>query len=844
MPIKSMSNGQSNPDDVPLDPTIESEEILRRLIEYDEALAAGLTDSIEDEETLRKLNPETRRQVGEIREFLEFLNAARSFGERGAVSASSPGLVRLAEILADDRPSGYQIGRFTVLKELGRGGYGIVYLACDPALNRPVAVKIPRPEMLISRPARRRFLAEGRAIASLDHPHILKVFEAGETGAVCYIASEYCAGPTLQQWLADRGGPMEARTAAQVVADLADAVGHAHACGILHRDLKPSNVLLQPAIPVGGGNGDAGGLEAARGPETVVEFPFAVRLSDFGIAKALEHADDSTRTMTGTIVGTPCYMSPEQASGRTSMVGLRSDVYGLGALLYELLTAKPVFDGESRAAVLQRVLTEEPVRPRALRKEVPLDLEAICLKCLEKDQGRRYSTAAELRDDLRRFLAGKPVSARPLTAARRLVRWSRRKPTSAALVLLACVSLLGFAAGGWWHSLALRHEITLAHAERERANEGEAEARRQRLEAERQRAAVEEREIRLRRDLFCLDSHSAYRAVTGGRVDYAVELLRKYEGDPSVTSSFVWRFLWRLCHSAERVWSEPGMECYSVDFSPDGTRLAAGIENGTAPIWDVSTGKELMRLRGHTSCVNTVRFTPDGAHLLTASCDGTVRLWDAASGREERVLQRQKRAVMSLGLSADGLLLASGDDAGIVTMFHLPRGEKLGAGSIGGRRVEDLAFSWDGKWLAGACRDSLCLCDAQGPSKLVKWTQVARPGLGPQTVGFKPRGSLIAWAGTAGELHLGDLSNPLTEYRLPCRNKRSVLTLTFDSTGRRIACGGESQVVEVWDVEARRRIAEFYGHTNRIQSVAIDRDGRRVATAARDGTIRLWSMEK
>ena len=245
------------------------------------------------------------------------------------------------------------------------------------------------------------------------------------------------------------------------------------------------------------------------------------------------------------------------------------------------------------------------------------------------------------------------------------------------------------------------------------------------------------------------------------------------------------------------------MECYSVDFSPDSTRLAAGIENGTVPIWDVTTGAEVLRLRGHTSCVNCVRFTRDGSRLITASCDGSVRLWDAVRGREERVLQRQKRPVYSLALRADGLVLATGDDDGIVNMYDMPRGVKLGAGSIGARRVDDLAFSRDGKLLAGACWDNVCICDAQGPSKLVKWTQVARPGLGPRTVGFKPHGALIAWAGASVALNLSDLSNPSLDFVLPCRNKSTVLALAFDSTGRRVTCGGESQIVEVWDIDAR-----------------------------------------
>ena len=574
-----MSNGQASADDSPLDPTLESEDVLRCLIDYDEALAAGLTDWIADDETVRKLHPTARQQVAEIREFLELLHEARSPESIGLMRASSSLSDRRAA-LQDDGAIGKTIGRFRIEAELGQGGYGIVFLAHDTALNRKVALKIPRPETLLSATARRRFIVEGRAVALLDHPHILKVFETGETSAICYIASEFCSGPTLHQWLGEHGPALTPACAAGIVADLADAVEHAHARGILHRDLKPANVLLQPR---------AG------------EFPFAAKLADFGIAKVLEESEDHTRTMTGTVLGSPNYMSPEQASGKAALVGAHSDVYGLGAVLYEVLTGNPPFDGESRAAVLKRVLTEEPVRPRSVRKEIPLDLEAICLKCLENQSSRRYSTAANLRDDLKRFLDGKPVSARPLTAARRLIRWSRRKPTSAALLSLVCLSLLGFGVGGWWHSLVLRQEIKVANQERERANKEQVEAQRQRLAAERQRAAVEDREIRLRRDVFCLDSHSAYRAVTGGRVDYAVELLRQYQGDRAIAASFVWRFLWRLCHLAERVWPEPGMECYSVDFSPDGTRLAAGIENGSVPIWDVTTGAEVRRLRGHTS---------------------------------------------------------------------------------------------------------------------------------------------------------------------------------------------------------------------------------------------------
>jgi len=863
-----MSNGQSSPVEVPLCEALESEAVLRWLIDYDEALAAGLTDRKVDDRTLQNLDPAARQEVADLCDFLEVLNDARNLDAISSRQFPAPH----AESSQSDRLVANRLGQFRIVRELGRGGHGIVFLAHDPTLNRKVAIKIPRPETLISKNARRRFIAEGRAIASLNHPHILKVFEAGETGAICYIASEFCAGPSLEQWLGEQGRSMNPREAARVVADLAEAVEHAHSHGILHRDLKPSNVLLQPTNeprtaalvrastvknegPRTGDQRPKSGLEdeqsiadkhklsRSSAPDFAqTEFPFIVKLSDFGIAKLFDETDEHSRTITGTILGTVPYMSPEQATGN-SRIGLTSDVYALGAILYELITGKFVFQGESRAALIQRIIADEPVPLRSVRKEVPRDLEAICLKCLEKEPGQRYPTAGDLRDDLQAFLAGIPVHARPLTTPRRLLRWSRRKPAAAALLLVVTVSCVALALGGWWTSYRLRQEIQTTQKERDRANKGEAEARRQRGEAERERVAIAVREKRLRRDVFCLDAHSAYRAITGGRPELAAELLQKYAQDPQIASTFVFRFVSRLGHLAERVWSEPRMECNSVAFSPDGTRLAAGFENGTTPVWDLETGREVLRLRGHTSCVNTVRFTPDGARMITASCDGTVRLWDAASGRMTRLLQQQKEAILSLAVSRDGLLAASGDEKGKVTLFRLPDGKLLTTAMIGRGRVDDLAFSTDANWLGVAAGYQVYMCRTS--PKLISWSEASEPERGKfmHTLGFGPLESMVAWAGDTATVHLG--GPELTARRasdLSCRG--TVLTLSFSRDGRRLICAGSSQIVEVWDVEARKRISEFYGHVNRITHVAFSPDERRLASAGREGTVRLWSMEK
>ena len=215
------------------------------------------------------------------------------------------------------------IGRFSVLRELGRGGHGVVFLANDPVLRRQVALKVPRPEFLLSMPMVRRFLAEARAAASLDHPNILKLFEVGRDGAICYIAQELCRGPSLADWLSQQVAAVEPRMAAKIVMDLARGVEQAHLQGILHRDLKPANVLLQPVA----------GTEQ-----------FTPKLADFGIAKIIDGESDATATLTGTAIGTIAYMSPEQAAGRVAEIGSASDVYGLGAILYELLTGRPPFE--------------------------------------------------------------------------------------------------------------------------------------------------------------------------------------------------------------------------------------------------------------------------------------------------------------------------------------------------------------------------------------------------------------------------------------------------------------------------------------------------------------------
>jgi formylglycine-generating enzyme required for sulfatase activity len=307
---------------------------------------------------------------------------------------------------------------FVLLGELGRGGMGVVYKATQTGLGRTVALK-----MLIAGPyadpaLRARFLLEAESVAALEHPRIVRVFAFGESGGHPYLAMEFVSGGSLAERLKARG-PLPPREAAELVATLAEAVAHAHSRGVVHRDIKPANVLLTAENEL--------------------------RLADFGLAKV----GRSDLSETGQVMGTPAYMAPEQAAGKIHEIGTAADVYALGAVLYDLLTGRPPFYGDSALVTLQKVLTLDPDRPRSLRSDIPRDLETICLKCLEKLPNKRYATADMLAADLRAFLDGRPITARPVGATERAWKWVKRNPGRAGAIAAAVLVLVGGAVAAY-----------------------------------------------------------------------------------------------------------------------------------------------------------------------------------------------------------------------------------------------------------------------------------------------------------------------------------------------------------------------------------------------------------
>ncbi len=392
--------------------------------------------------------------------------------------------------LTPDEPLG-DVGRFKLQRELGRGGFGIVYLAYDSSLRREVALKVPHAAVLITSELRTRFRHEAQAAAALDHVNVVPVYEAGEAGAICYLVSAYCPGLNLADWLRQRTTPVPCTEAAQLVRTLAEAVAHAHSRGVLHRDLKPANILLTV--------GDAGEGVPGAGAHAG---PWVPKITDFGLAKLTGTASGVTRS--GAILGTPCYMAPEQAQGKNRQLGPAVDVYALGALLYELLTGRPPFEGEATHDTLLQVLLMEPVAPTRLRPNAPRNLETTCLKCLHKEPHRRYASAAALAEDLGQFLDGQPIQARPMGRIERTWRWCRRRPAVAALLALLAVVLLGSLAGLtalWLHAETQREE---ADRQRRVAEGHRQAAEQQRQEADQQRQLAENSYILAREALVDL----------------------------------------------------------------------------------------------------------------------------------------------------------------------------------------------------------------------------------------------------------------------------------------------------------------------------------------------------
>jgi WD40 repeat protein/tRNA A-37 threonylcarbamoyl transferase component Bud32 len=788
----------------------------------------------------------------------------------GPTSDPHPVAAGVAPPPAADEAAPRTVGRFVVRERLGAGAFGTVYRAYDPQLEREVAVKVPRARTLRDPRRVARFLGEARAAARLRHPHIVPVYDAGEEGGRPYIACALVTGTTLEQAMA--GGGINARHAAAIVRDLADALAYAHRLGIVHRDVKPGNVIL----------------DSAGEPH----------LADFGLA----HREDAheTATRAGAVLGTPAYMAPEQAAGAQGDPQPASDQYSLGVVLYELLCGERPFAGQHPLALAYHLTTRRPAGPRSVRPDVPRDLEAVCLKALATRPEDRYATCQDFAGDLRRWLEGEPVRARPLGVPERLLYWSKRDPrlalaagaVAACLVAVALVSTFSarreatarraadeargqaeqaetreaeqreLAEKAARDALRLAREARAAEGTAKDALQAVEEARGQ-LEkaltekgtalAELQRATAD-----LRRTLYYRLTTGAERELRDNNAERARQLLGLCRPESSkelaALRGWEWYHLEDVCGRRLESPGDPGGASNRLAFNPfDSLQLAFVLRGKAVLLWDLRNPerrpKELGDPDGPAADVCCVCFSRDGKRLATGGRAGTVTVWDVTTGK---VVSRPGRVhtapVRCVAFNADRTLLASGGDDRRVVVWDLKDGKPPRTLEGHPAPVRTVEFSPD----KGAFdpnnpkRLPPLLCSACQGNEVRLWYANPGPAQGDQwkdplpgytAVTASPDGRRLALVKENGAVEVSDLTDvtgkkkPGFFYATPTGEE--VPRAVFSSDGKQLAClAGHS--ARVLDAESGRVLFDqpalgfaFNGAT-------------RMAILGEDDTLRSW----
>jgi len=821
-----------------------------------------------------------------VEALLQASGEARTFLERPVgVPRPAPGgtaatvKVGLSELLPATEGPGTKIGRYKLLQQIGEGGCGTVFMAeQEEPVRRRVALKVIKLGM-DTKSVVARFEAERQALALMDHPNIAKVLDAGATDSGRpFFVMELVRGIPITRYCDEN--KLDTQQRLDLFIRVCHAIQHAHQKGIIHRDIKPSNILvtLHDGVPV---------------PKVI----------DFGIAKATEGrlTNQTLFTAFEQFIGTPAYMSPEQAEMSGLDIDTRSDIYALGVLLYELLTGKTPFDAKELAqsgleAMRKTIREKEPVRPSTrlstmlgdvltatavahgsdavkLLKLIRGDLDWIVMKCLEKDRTRRYDTANGLAADLKRHLNNEPVTARPPSTSYRLQKAFRRnKLAFAAAGGVAGALLLGLVASGWQAvratqaSKAESRQRLLAEAAQSEAQtkQREAETERSRAETERQRADVQARKAidsqqHAKQLLYASDMSLAQQSLKLNNLGRARLLLDRHRPQPGEEDlrGWEWRFLWQQTRSsALTTLTNRPSRGFDVSFSPDGTRLAVGWFDGQVEVWDVPNRRLLRSLpKGVGAIYGHVAFSPVRNLLAATSGRDGVLLLDLDSDREPticRLPDKDLGLVADLSFSRDGSRLLISTVRGSVSVIHTASGEveSLHQTPLNPSQFHGAAgLSPDNRRLYLADSDSRnnrytirCL-DRQSGEEL--WQTEPQRDYGLTKLAVSPDGAVLASASGFEDptIRIWDARTGRLLFRIE-GHTGYVFKLAFTDDGTRLLSAAADQTIRVWDVKNWTELRVLRGHSDEVHAVAISAKAGLIASAGKDGNVMLWSEDE